>query len=216
MSPSQAIFSIFIIIPHLLVFIKKYIPGSIVYFVLLYLILAKNGGGHYMYFESSSPVGRGDKVYFYTKQMSKFTFTCLSFNYSDYGTNNAASLEVYISYGDFSDATSNTQIFQTKTQSSSNKWKLEKIGISETTPFRVSEAFHVYGPFNMYCYAKSQIFFSSFHTLESDLTLEVELSWHSMQNFGLSFTEKYLFYTQDSRSRLMTLAISQWNGVITT
>ena len=35
MSPNWAIFSTFIIISYLLVFIKKYIPGSIVYFVLL-------------------------------------------------------------------------------------------------------------------------------------------------------------------------------------
>ena len=41
MSPNQAIFSTFIIISYLLVFIKKYIPGSIVYFVLLYFFLKK-------------------------------------------------------------------------------------------------------------------------------------------------------------------------------
>ena len=38
MSPNQPIFSTFIRISYLLVFIKKYIPGSIVYFVLFPLI----------------------------------------------------------------------------------------------------------------------------------------------------------------------------------
>ena len=103
-----------------------------------------------MFFEASSPVGRGDKAYFYTKQLTNFTFTCLSFNYSNYGTNNAASLEVFISYGDFSSAASNTQIFQTATSTSSRNWQLKKIGISETTPFRVSDALYAYGPLNKY------------------------------------------------------------------
>ena len=41
MSPNQAIFSTSIVISYLLVFIKKYIPGSIVYFVLFWINISE-------------------------------------------------------------------------------------------------------------------------------------------------------------------------------
>ena len=100
-----------------------------------------------MYFGTSNSDGvhQGDQVQFYSHLFMHHQFNCLTFNYSNYGETGAASLEVVISHGSFSNSSSHTQIFRTETQETSKIWKFEKIGIRESTPFRVRKVLVLFG-----------------------------------------------------------------------